>query len=131
MKVHLIAIAGGSGSGQTWLAERRLEAQGDPAGGISRDDFSRGLAHLPWAARDEVHFDDPAEVRLARRRGRDQRERGRAAESVRRQFCSHVAPRPNRVVAPPARHADLGVDAGQGRATISEWRALLGRRPSP
>jgi uridine kinase len=69
----------------------------------------------------------PEEVRLARRIERDQRERGRSAESVRQQFRRYVVPMHQRFVAPQARHADLVVGSVEGSATISELRALVGR----
>lgn len=60
--VILVAIAGGSGSGKTWLAaalRRRLRSQ---AGLISLDDFYRDLSHLPLARRARTNFDSPAAI---------------------------------------------------------------------
>jgi uridine kinase len=60
--VVLVAIAGGSGSGKTWLAaalRRRLPRQ---AGLISLDDFYRDLSHLPLARRAQTNFDAPAAI---------------------------------------------------------------------
>lgn len=74
-----------------------------------------------------VFVECPEEVRLTRRMERDQRERGRSAESVQAQFHRHVAPMHNRFVAPQARHADLVVNSDRGSAVIAELRALLGR----
>jgi uridine kinase len=67
------------------------------------------------------------DVRLARRTERDQRERGRSAQSVRTQFLRHVAPMHRRFVAPQTRHADLVVESGNGGALLPELRAVLGR----
>lgn len=60
--VVLVAIAGGSGSGKTWLArelQRRLEPD---AGLISLDDFYCDLSHLPLAERARTNFDSPAAI---------------------------------------------------------------------
>jgi uridine kinase len=59
---RLIAIAGGSGSGKTWLADRLQNLLGDKAGRLSLDNFYRDLSHLPPAARNGVNFDDPAAI---------------------------------------------------------------------
>lgn len=53
-----------------------------------------------------VFLDVPEEVRLQRRVARDQAERGRSEESVRRQFAESVAPMHARFVQPGARVAD-------------------------
>jgi uridine kinase len=58
----LVAIAGGSGSGKTWLAaalRRRLHPH---AGLLSLDDFYRDLSHLPGKARAKSNFDSPAAI---------------------------------------------------------------------
>jgi uridine kinase len=60
--VVLVAIAGGSGSGKTWLAaalQRRLRPQ---AALISLDDFYRELPHLSVAERAKANFDSPAAI---------------------------------------------------------------------
>lgn len=60
--VVLVAIAGGSGSGKTWLASalrRRLQPH---AGLISLDDFYRDLSHLPLRERRRTNFDSPAAI---------------------------------------------------------------------
>ena len=60
--VVLVAIAGGSGSGKTWLAaalRRRLHPR---AGLLSLDDFYRDLAELPVAERARINFDSPAAI---------------------------------------------------------------------
>ena len=62
MNVHLIAIAGGSGSGKTWLARelcRRLEPH---AAILSLDHFYADLSHLPPAERDAKNFDAPGAI---------------------------------------------------------------------
>ena len=59
MAIHLIAIAGGSGSGKSWLARHLLAGLGETAGGLALDDFYRDLSPLPKAERDVVNFDHP------------------------------------------------------------------------
>ena len=62
MKARLIAIAGGSGSGKSWLARRLRRRLGARAGLLSLDDFYRDLAGLARPARDRVNFDNPAAI---------------------------------------------------------------------
>ena len=62
MKARLIAIAGGSGSGKSWLARRLRRRLGARAGLLSLDDFYCDLAGLERPARDRVNFDDPAAI---------------------------------------------------------------------
>lgn len=52
-----------------------------------------------------VFIDAPESVRLARRIGRDTRERGRSEESVRAQFAATVAPMHDAFVEPSGAHA--------------------------
>ena len=54
-----------------------------------------------------VFVECPERVRLERRLERDQRERGRSAQSVRAQFDQQVAPMHDRFVTRQARHADF------------------------
>jgi uridine kinase len=58
----LVAIAGGSGSGKTWLAAALQRRLGRSAGLISLDDFYRDLSHLPLARRARTNFDSPAAI---------------------------------------------------------------------
>ncbi len=57
-----------------------------------------------------VFVDVPEDVRLYRRLARDQAERGRSEESVRRQFAETVAPMHDAFVQPGKDHADLVLD---------------------
>ncbi|MBM3852890.1 MAG: uridine kinase [Verrucomicrobia bacterium] len=61
-RVVLVAIAGGSGSGKTWLAAKLRRQLGPSAGLISLDDFYRDLAHVPLAERPRTNFDSPAAI---------------------------------------------------------------------
>ena len=58
-QTKLIAIAGGSGAGKTWLADRLQHAFGPRAARLSLDDFYRNRSHLPSEARAEINFDHP------------------------------------------------------------------------
>ena len=62
MKAHLIAVAGGSGSGKTWFAGQLLESFGARAGRISLDDFYCDQSHVPPAERDRINFDHPSAI---------------------------------------------------------------------
>ena len=57
-----------------------------------------------------VFVDVPEDVRLQRRLARDQAERGRSEESVRRQFAETVVPMHDAFVQPCKEHADLVLD---------------------
>ena len=61
-KVTVVAVAGGSGSGKTWLARNLQKRLGTRAGILSMDDFYRDLSHLPKKQRDRVDFDDPHSI---------------------------------------------------------------------
>ncbi len=58
----LVAIAGGSGSGKSWLAGRLARALGCGVSRISLDDFYHDLSHLPAPARERVNFDHPRAI---------------------------------------------------------------------
>lgn len=58
----LIAIAGGSGSGKTWLASELHRRLRPHAGLLSLDDFYRDLSHLEPAAREGQNFDAPGAI---------------------------------------------------------------------
>jgi uridine kinase len=59
---HLIALAGGSGAGKTWLAERVLRVFGPISSRISLDDFYHDRAHLPPSRRAKINFDHPRAI---------------------------------------------------------------------
>jgi uridine kinase len=67
-----------------------------------------------------VFVDCPEAIRLQRRCDRDQKERGRSADSVRSQFETHVAPMHRRFVAGQARHADMIIDASVLETGLAE-----------
>jgi len=58
----LVAIAGGSGSGKTWLAERLERALGRQALRLSLDDFYRDRSRIAPARRARVNFDHPRAI---------------------------------------------------------------------
>lgn len=58
----LVAIAGASGSGKSWLAQA-LNRELSPQGAVlSLDRFYRDRSHLAPAARDRVNFDSPRAI---------------------------------------------------------------------
>ncbi len=65
-----------------------------------------------------VYVDTPDELCLERRLRRDMEERGRTAESVRRQYEQTVRPASEKYVRPSAVHADLNLDG----ATALDWK---------
>jgi uridine kinase len=60
-KPFVIAIAGGSGAGKTWLADR-LEKELGGAGRIVQDDFYRDQPRLSHEKRALVNYDDPGMI---------------------------------------------------------------------
>jgi uridine kinase len=60
MRPHLIAIAGPSGSGKTELARRLASTLDAPI--LSLDCYYRDAAHLPFAERVRINFDDPRSI---------------------------------------------------------------------
>lgn len=58
--VRLVAIAGGSASGKTWLADQLQAVLGVQSSRLEQDHFYRDWSHLPPAERARVNFDDPA-----------------------------------------------------------------------
>lgn len=61
-RVVLVAIAGGSGSGKTWLAQALRRHLGRRAALLSLDDFYRDLGHVAPARRARRNFDRPAAI---------------------------------------------------------------------
>jgi uridine kinase len=189
MRVVLVALAGGSATGKSWLADGLRDRLEPPALRLSLDQFYRDLSHLPPGRRARVNFDHPRaidwpafeatlralraghpalvpeydftthcrveparrltprpwvlvdglwlwrrpalrplfdfkvflecppEIQLRRRLERDMRERGRSAESVRRQFREHVLPMQVRFVESQRRQADVVLRSPVSAAT--------------
>src|SRR5437588_7214643 len=61
-KARIIAIAGGSGSGKTWLAVQLQAALSPHATRLSLDDFYRDRSHLSPARRANLNFDKPEAI---------------------------------------------------------------------
>jgi uridine kinase len=59
---RLIAIAGGSGAGKSWLAGRLQRALGTKAARLSLDDFYRDRSHLPPGRREQINYDHPRAI---------------------------------------------------------------------
>ena len=109
---HLRTLRGGRGIElpRYDFATHAREARSDPAGPAPVV-IADGILLLAFAElRDQldltVFLDVPEEVRLQRRIARDQVERGRSEQSVRRQFAESVAPMHTLFVQPGARVAD-------------------------
>jgi uridine kinase len=87
----LIAIAGGSGSGKSWLADRLQSKFGTDAARLSLDDFYHDLQNMPRSQRQRVNFDDPEAVDWIRFEAvlRDGPE-GRAVFLPRYDFSTHT-----------------------------------------
>ena len=68
------------------------------------------------------------DLRFARRLARDQRERGRTADSVRRQFDEQVEPMHSRFVQPSSRHADLIASQSELDRTLAGHRSPIVER---
>ena len=58
--VHLVALAGGSGAGKTWLAAELSKRLGAGCERLCLDDFYRDRSQLAPARRARVNFDHPA-----------------------------------------------------------------------
>ncbi len=58
----VIAIAGGSGSGKTWLADRLQAVLGRMVLRISLDSFYRDRSRVPEASRARINFDHPRAI---------------------------------------------------------------------
>jgi uridine kinase len=58
----LVGIAGGSGAGKSWLAQRLFNFYAPRAGRISLDSFYLDRSHLPLKRRDLVNFDHPRAI---------------------------------------------------------------------
>jgi len=63
---RLVAIAGGSGSGKSWLTDRLQKIFGDKAARLSLDDFYLDRSHLPPSRREQINYDHPRGIDWAR-----------------------------------------------------------------
>jgi uridine kinase len=61
-KPFLVSIAGGSGSGKTWLANKLLRGLAPYAVRVSLDDFYLDRSHLSLAHRARLNFDHPRAI---------------------------------------------------------------------
>jgi len=75
-----------------------------------------------------VFVECPEHVRLERRLERDQRERGRSAQSVRAQFDQQVAPMHDRFVTRQAQHADFLMESPVSQAQLTKLSARCNQR---
>jgi uridine kinase len=58
----LIGIAGGSGSGKTWLSRRIAMTFPGQVAHVSLDEFYRDRSHLPPGARRRINYDHPRAI---------------------------------------------------------------------
>lgn len=63
---RLVAIAGGSGSGKSWLTDRLQKTFGDKAFRLSLDDFYLDRSALAPSRREEINYDHPRALDWAR-----------------------------------------------------------------
>lgn len=90
-KPIIVGIAGGSGSGKSWLAEHVELALAPRAVHLRLDDFYLDLAHLPAREREAMNFDDPSAIDWEAVRGCVEAfERGVAAEIPAYDFATHT-----------------------------------------
>jgi uridine kinase len=61
-KIKIIAIAGGSGSGKSWLADLLVKQLGGAAVRLSLDNFYQDRSALPLSRREKLNFDHPRAV---------------------------------------------------------------------
>jgi uridine kinase len=88
-KPFVIAIAGGSGAGKTWLADR-LEKELGGAGRIVQDDFYRDQSHLSTEHRASLNFDDPRMIEWTLlEKALDKYREGSAVSVPRYDFATH------------------------------------------
>jgi uridine kinase len=199
VKPLLVAIAGGSGAGKSWLARQIRDALGHRIADIvSLDEFYRDQSHLTATRRARLNFDNPSAIdwpaleaatdcwlagksakiprydfsthcrrvssrvvspkaillieglwlfrrrslrnkfalrifiecghqcRLERRIARDCKQRGRSAESVRKQFRTTVEPMHAKFVEPQKHWANLVLDGKLGRRELRQVVELVG-----
>lgn len=62
VKPYIIGIAGGSGSGKSWLAVRLKELLGKAVGHLAVDDFYRNRSQLSPKQRERINFDHPRAI---------------------------------------------------------------------
>jgi uridine kinase len=90
-----VGIAGGSGSGKTWLAQRIAAAFTGEAALVSLDDFYQDRSHLTSAARCRVNYDHPRAINWsALREFLDSYRRGIPSALPRYNFATHCQERP-------------------------------------
>jgi uridine kinase len=63
---RLVAIAGGSGSGKSWLTDRLQKIFGGNIARLSLDDFYLDRSHLSASRREQINYDHPCSIDWAR-----------------------------------------------------------------
>lgn len=64
-EVTLLGIAGGTGSGKTYLSQKLLKELGDDVVVISQDSYYKGIGPATLKHRDDVNFDHPDAIDVA------------------------------------------------------------------
>jgi uridine kinase len=99
-RAYLIAIAGGSGSGKTWLADR-LDAKLGGVARLSLDDFYRDQSHLSPERRALLNFDNPRMIEwTVLEKALDRFKAGRSVSVPRYDFATHSRGRKSKLLAP-------------------------------
>jgi uridine kinase len=97
---YLIAIAGGSGSGKTWLADR-LDAKLRGVARLSLDDFYRDQSHLSPARRACLNYDNPRMIEWnVLEKALNRFKMGRSVSVPRYDFATHSRGRKTKLLAP-------------------------------
>lgn len=100
-EVRMIAIAGGSGSGKSYLARKLRERMPQDAVLLTLDDFYHDLSGLPEKERDVVNFDDPKAIDWKElERALDELMAGRQAVLPCYDFTTHTRKSEGQVVGP-------------------------------
>lgn len=97
----LVAIAGGSGSGKTWLTRRLQEALAPDAVTVSLDDFYKDRSHVSESRRGLINFDNPNAIDWQSLEDiLKQLVLGKSAELPRYDFKTHCRERDTRLIRP-------------------------------
>lgn len=87
----LVALAGGSGSGKSWISRRLRDLAGGQVARIALDDFYHDLSHMPPSRRERVNFDHPAALDWERFRAvLDRAQRGQPTDLPTYDFTTHT-----------------------------------------
>lgn len=101
MRPLCVGIAGGSGSGKSWLARRLKESLGAKAVVLCQDWYYRHNGHLSRADSLKLNFDHPEAIESALLEAHlEDLRAGRAVRAPRYDYASHARLKETRAVAP-------------------------------